>query len=277
MLDVTTFINKDIFFHHTLERDRPGSDYTLHCHDVYEIYLITEGHIDYLIEGKRYSLSPQSLLLVRPGVLHGRKVPDNMAYQRYAVHFSASAIEERFRPMLLLPFHEKAALHYKNTSVFGLLSFFEALTLCSALPEDLQYEAACAGIQSLLFHICNMCRCNKSARPYQNPASTVSKIIAHLSGHFAEPVTLDRLSEQFYVSKHHLNKIFKEATGTTVMEYVIRKRIHKARTLMAQGQSAAEAAAESGFGDYSVFYKAFVRVCGHSPTGKTISDSVNMP
>jgi len=100
------------------------------------------------------------------------------------------------------------------------------------------------------------------------PAFSVGRtqqIIWYLNRNLKEEITLDMISERFFISKHHLNKVFRKATGTTVVDYLIRKRISMAQHLLINGYSAQEAATEVGFDDYSAFYRSYVRVTGHSP------------
>ena len=46
----------------------------LHCHNFYEIYFFMDGTVDYLVEGRRYTPTPASLLLLSPNVFHGVKI-----------------------------------------------------------------------------------------------------------------------------------------------------------------------------------------------------------
>lgn len=62
-----------------------------------------------------------------------------------------------------------------------------------------------------------------------------------------------------------MNKLFRSATGTTIGEYIIYKRIIHARGLIGHGMRISEAAEKSGFADYSSFYRAYVKRMGHSP------------
>ena len=77
-----------------------------------------------------------------------------------------------------------------------------------------------------------------------------------------------------YVSKYHMLHAFKEKTGTTVHQYLLLKRIGYAQLLMQRGMSAADAAVESGFEDYSVFFRAFKSRTGYSP--KDYIDSLGL-
>ena len=62
-----------------------------------------------------------------------------------------------------------------------------------------------------------------------------------------------------------MNRAFKKDTGTTVMDYLIYKRVVMARQLMLNGFTASDAANETGFGDYSTFYRAYKKVMGCRP------------
>lgn len=63
----------------------------------------------------------------------------------------------------------------------------------------------------------------------------VRRLLSYLNLHLTEDLSLDGLAERFYISKHHLNKIFKRSTSTTVMDYVIHKRVAMARQLIREG------------------------------------------
>lgn len=97
-------------------------------------------------------------------------------------------------------------------------------------------------------------------------SSTQESIIAYLNSHFAEPITLDDLAERFFISKHHLNRSFRKATGTTVRDYLISKRVTYVQQLLINGVPATQAATLAGFGDYTAFYRAYVKRFGHAPS-----------
>ena len=54
----------------------------------------------------------------------------------------------------------------------------------------------------------------------------------YLDEHYTEKVTLDDLAERFFINKFYLSKIFKETYGTTVNNYLISKRITRAKQLL---------------------------------------------
>ncbi|MFQ9951435.1 MAG: helix-turn-helix domain-containing protein [Clostridium sp.] len=73
------------------------------------------------------------------------------------------------------------------------------------------------------------------------------------------------MCSEFFVSKYHLIRKFKEYINPTVYHYILSKRIVLARHLIRQGVAVTSVAEECGFSDYSNFYKAFTAKLGMPP------------
>jgi AraC-like DNA-binding protein len=80
-----------------------------------------------------------------------------------------------------------------------------------------------------------------------------------------QELTVERLAEQVFLSKYHFMRLFKSQTGTTVHAYVRQKRLLYAAQLIRKGVPVGQAAADSGFSEYSTFYRAFQNSFGISP------------
>ena len=78
-------------------------------------------------------------------------------------------------------------------------------------------------------------------------------------------MSVELLAEQVYLSKYHFMRLFKAQTGSTVHSYVRQKRLMYAARLIREGMAANQAAADSGFSDYSAFHRAFRESFGISP------------
>ena len=82
---------------------------------------------------------------------------------------------------------------------------------------------------------------------------------------YLSELTVDELADRVFLSKYHFMRLFKAQTGSTVYAYVRQKRLMNASRLIREGVPAQKAAAESGFGDYSAFHRAFKESFGTSP------------
>lgn len=262
-------LNTDqVSFSYSTSREAMG-EYSLHCHNFYEVYLFLEGDADYLVEGKQYRPSPGSLLLLSPHCFHGVRVNSDAPYRRYSIHFHPDLLSAERRPFLLSSFpsqdRQDAEIYFEQADRHGIVSCFEALADCAGQTEALQARLLPIYVEALLARIVSMSRTLSAPAAGTGGADTVSDILLYLNRHVGEPVTLDQLCERFYISKHHLNKVFRRATGTTVFDYLLHKRVILAQELLINGLSAQEAAVRTGFGDYSSFYRSYCRILGHSP------------
>ncbi|CAI6052860.1 helix-turn-helix domain-containing protein [Cohnella sp. JJ-181] len=268
MGNISQITTDSIWFHHGLDRRRTDA-YALHCHHFYEVYYFIEGEASYLVEGVKYVPEPHSLLLISPNVFHGVKVESDRPYERFAVHFEPSILSDEERPLLLSPFHDAAApedIYIADADRFGMRDYFEQLMACTGMSADIRDMALRIRLGALLSQLLHMRRTIRRAEGEQRPRQTVDRIIGYLNAHIAEDISLDALSALFFVSKHHLNKMFRRATGTTVGNYVIHKRVVLARQLMMQGETANAASLSAGFGHYSSFFRAYRNIYGHAPT-----------
>ena len=88
----------------------------------------------------------------------------------------------------------------------------------------------------------------------------------YLDEHFTEKIMLEELAEKFFINKFYLSKIFKETYGTTVNNYLISKRITRAKQLLRfTDMTVDEIGVAAGMGDANYFSRMFRKVEGISP------------
>lgn len=94
----------------------------------------------------------------------------------------------------------------------------------------------------------------------------IDSVIEYINNHLFAPLTVEKISAEFFISRYHLIHKFKAATGKTIFSYIQTKRLLYAASLLNKGASAKKACFESGYNDYSVFLKAFKKEFGLNPT-----------
>lgn len=88
----------------------------------------------------------------------------------------------------------------------------------------------------------------------------------YLDEHYIEKISLDGLAEHFFINKFYLSKIFKEIYGTTVNNYLISKRITRAKQLLRfTDMTVDEISITIGMGDANYFSRMFRKVESISP------------
>jgi AraC-like DNA-binding protein len=104
-------------------------------------------------------------------------------------------------------------------------------------------------------------------RGSSHPADRVRRAIEHVSSHPASPVRVSELARAANLSVSHFCSLFRQATGTSVLEYVRRLRMARARELLLTTvEPVASIAAAVGYTDPFYFTRQFRRVNGASPT-----------
>ena len=89
----------------------------------------------------------------------------------------------------------------------------------------------------------------------------------YLDEHYTEHISLEDLSNQFFINKFYLTKIFKDSYGITINNYLISKRITKAKQyLRFTDMTVDEIAQAIGISDVNYFCRMFKKVEGMSPT-----------
>ena len=93
----------------------------------------------------------------------------------------------------------------------------------------------------------------------------MEKIVSYINSNYTDDISLDLLTDMFYINKSTLSKDFKNYTSHTIHNYLVLKRVSVAKQEMAEGVSPSQVYLLTGFKDYSTFYRTFQRTEGMSP------------
>ncbi|MCB1229319.1 MAG: helix-turn-helix domain-containing protein [Verrucomicrobiae bacterium] len=89
----------------------------------------------------------------------------------------------------------------------------------------------------------------------------------YINANLEDRITLDDVAAHVCVSPYYFCKIFKQATGMTLTEYVNRRRIERAkRKLLIPHARVTEVAYDVGYQSLSQFNRSFLKYVGMSPT-----------
>lgn len=97
-------------------------------------------------------------------------------------------------------------------------------------------------------------------------------IIEYVKHHFTEKITYRMISENFFVSKPTVIKIFKAYSGKTMHDYIEYLRLEAAANLIRDNVNVVTAAKMSGFEYYSTFLRAYKAEYGSLPVQNQIKE-----
>ncbi|MBQ4155897.1 MAG: helix-turn-helix transcriptional regulator [Clostridia bacterium] len=108
--------------------------------------------------------------------------------------------------------------------------------------------------------------------------SIPAQIMDFIKKHYLEKITLQTISDKFFVSFNTTNAIVKQYTGKTFKQYITTRRLKTANDLIDSGNHSIYTIANlAGYSDYSAFIKAYKKTFGITPTEKARKNNTYYP
>lgn len=244
-----------------------------HRHDFFELYCLLSDNYIYHVENNQYDLRPGSLILVRPGETHWPELEgEPRDIERIVLWLNPGFISSLsiFLPQTLGTIganlqDEHLIVPEEKTYQVILNLLFSLLYEKNRADADSQYLCHLI-LSQLLIHISRVL--NRRTRPQEKPGSRyeeIMKVHEYINAHFREPLSVNGLALRFFMDKNTMTRQFRRIVGMTPGDYIRRKRLENAHTLIRQGYGAQQAGYASGFTDYSAFFRAFRRCYGMAP------------
>lgn len=118
-------------------------------------------------------------------------------------------------------------------------------------------EELCLWIVKVLEKMTDQIYQTRNAKNYQR----LKKVMDFIDAHYNEPLTVERIAREVYLSSSRLSHIVKDELGMTLIDYLSRVRVDKAKMLLKNEEfPIAQIAQEVGFSDQSYFTKVFKKV-----------------
>lgn len=241
----------------------PGH-FLLHTHPQAELLYFVSGSGIFHVEGSSYPLSPGDLLVLQPAESHYIELDPSQTYERKVLHFRMEVLDAVdpagvLRRPLLERKLGKQNLYKAQWFRGGSCGHYLDTMLTSGPDPRL---SVLAGLIPLLYELCGI----RAELDRDDAADTVeNRILRYLNNHLAEPITLSDICSRFYISRSQLCRVFRGATGTTVKKYLTLKRLMRAKQYIEGGGQPTHVYLQCGFGDYSSFYRAYVKEFGEAP------------
>lgn len=254
-------------FHLQLNHNESWSMSRLHFHDYYELLLPLTSPGNIFVNDQVYPLCRGTLYLIGENTLH-RTISDG-SHARYVLHISRQTLSDLSTSQtdfMQLTKQNFSRSTMNNEQMISLIEQFQSLERNKndgRFGSDIRQIGA---LLDLLIQVAPILDAATAGESIQNKDfMRVSPILDYIRDNLTEPLTLDQIANEFFISKHYLCRIFKTATGFSVMEYIIYSRVLRARQLLKEGVSVQQAGERSGFSDNSHFIRTFGHLTGTSP------------
>lgn len=254
------FESHDFVFSHAFIES--PQDFPMHNHDIYEMIFLKKGDISYMIEGKIYQPTKNSLLLTPPLQNHAVLFNSPVPYERYNIVFD----ERTLNP-----------LAYKKLSSETIIINFDSHPIVTDLFTKMDYYYECFkgdDRKVLLMHLVEEVICNTSLLSQNNEQSdmvyttnsVIQDTIAYIERNIHTPFHVTTMCNELYISKSHLHHLFMKHLKVTPQKYILSKRLSLAQRELRLGRKATDIYTDCGFTDYSTFFRAYKNHFGHAPS-----------
>ncbi len=240
----------------------------LHNHDDrMELLYIRTGSGSYIVGDECYDIRPGNIIVCNPGILHD-ELPE---HNRHLSMLSLAVTDLKIKGLPknhLIPDTIKPILKMDKSMVLMdaiFQSIFDSLAFGSESSQETNIYLTQA-LLSLVLH---------AFEEYGNPVPPLApgekpdllhEIKRYIDQNYMEKLSIPQISEKFYISQSHMSHLFKKKLGFSPMQYIARRRIGEAQSMLVLStRSITEIATEVGFDNLSHFNVQFKKYVGLSP------------
>lgn len=163
--------------------------------------------------------------------------------------------------MLIVNQYIKPIEMYSHSQISGkYLNSNQIIDSCTDMKTTI------SNTQKILLDILSTFKQSQSITYSQN--TLASQVIEYINKNYMDPNTsLNAAAEEFEVSDSHLSRVFKASTGKRFMEYLIYKRIEKAKELLTSSQHKVnDISSLVGYDNQISFMRIFKKYTGVTPS-----------
>ncbi|MBP1991690.1 AraC family transcriptional regulator [Paenibacillus eucommiae] len=269
-------------------QDSPG----LHGHDFVEMIFVVEGFATHKYEDISYDVRAGDVFIINPGEMHGYELQAGQQMEIINCLFHPGLIQQSLLQQLdmihsmdffyVQPFlHKDKRFHHKlnlrGEAADRLLFIFgdmleEMEKRVSGYRALVQLKMVELLIRLSRYYEVQERELEQGTTVLTAPSFSsrsellVKRICGYLERHYDSKIALTDISKLFHIGIRQLNRQFKRYNDCSVIEYVHRLRIERAKCLLAEtDETIAAVAAAIGYEDATFFNKLFGRRVGCSP------------
>lgn len=242
-----------------------------HCHDFLELSIVLDGSVDYYIGDTKTRINAKTLLLFNPGVYHHESYDTGMSSTQLHIGFRNFTLQGV--PRDTFPF--KSSIIKLNDFEPNFFDVCQSILVEKSKADpgyDLMLKALVMKLIIFILRdsVSDHLETNALKLSYeaQEKQLIVDRIIDYLEDHHTEDVSLSTLSQTLYISPTYISRVFKEETGDSPINYLIKIRLERAKELLERDMNITvkEAASQVGYSDAYYFSKLFKKYYGRSPS-----------
>jgi AraC-like DNA-binding protein/mannose-6-phosphate isomerase-like protein (cupin superfamily) len=243
-----------------------GSSYCqpLHNHPgQVQLLLVSQGAGTVVIDGLRYEVAPQQMVIYDEGIWHEETFDSTEAL--VILHFTFSGLH----------FHQMPPGKFLDPALPRVVSLNNDFFILEQRFFDLQKQFKDVGLSNrwsvryllaaLLAELSGILR-DESPPRKKKSTHAAAAVKQYIQEHYSRNITLDTLSRMAFLSPFHLTRVFKAEYGMTPIHYLIQYRIEAAKQYLRGTRDSVERIAQLvGYESPTHFQYVFKQRVGQTP------------
>ena len=231
-----------------------------HEHDYHQLVIVLDGNTDFDINGHDKQLQVGQGWLVPSSEYHAFQGlgANRVMLVNLPAPTNKAITEEEYEAVSQL--FDQAAFFRLNPRLQVLASALSGEL--QQYPEDKLLARACGN--TLLSAIRHQLNDTKVARPKGNKLN-IDQLDQFIELNLSRKVHINQLANFCFLSVSQFHERFKEKTGITPHQYLMKKRLERAQTLLIEGFTPILVAEMCGFSSQSAMTSLFTQMLGTTP------------
>lgn len=240
-----------------------------HFHNAYEVMYITGGSIRVKIDGKEYTAGKNSLIFFGNLEEHMAVILEE-PFQRYYATISILQADRMVNEPILMSLLKNRPTGFCHVAdvteiASSVTNFFESLIFETEKQEAFSNELCACYLKKFLI---DLYRYQKKIFPQidNHMNALIYEIQRYIDTNFDQPIRIEELAKAFYVDLFYLSHCFKQQTGYSPKQYLMKSRLSQAKEQLVHTEnSVTEIAFKCGFSDVNNFIRTFKADTGMTP------------
>ncbi len=257
----------DIEYHDTHEKEWEIKN---HFHNSYEIIYVLDGSVEVIINDKTYIANSNNIVFISNLESHQLKVLNN-PYLRYVILLKPDYFQSIINHPILASILKHRPENFRHIIVLNSGSI-EIKNIFQKMHQEITHKSDFweSNLYSLLnLLLVELYRSYKEYFPLttlNNSMKMILDIQKYMENNYLEEITLKEISKLFHSDMYYLSHLFKNVTGFTFKEYLIRLRISKAKDLLINtSDNITKVGLDSGFNNVNHFIRIFKKYENTTP------------
>lgn len=244
-----------------------------HIHNTCEILFVEKGSAEYYISGKKYSVEPYDILIIGPREHHSRRI-NSLPFSRYGLtikpnYYRSIILDEELIKVFTTPSQEEFKRFYKNIDpiIFNRL----VNILMYLRMEDNELKPFHTQIQRTIMTqvAVELYRTFKFVNKVTGLRASNNRMLEikeYIDTNFTENLSLNTLSEKFFLHSTTISAEFNKCCGYNINKYINMVRVCEAAKLLESTcNSVSDISEKCGYSSENTFLRQFKLVMEVSP------------